>query len=54
MPKRKSEVVGVKVTRFEPRLQPGTMIRDACLVVDSDGVAWWVDPQTQTVKRLET
>jgi len=39
--------------KLAPRLEEGTIIEKACFVTDVDGDCWWIDPASQTIKRVE-
>lgn len=34
-----------------PQFHPGMEVRDRSLVIDINGVAWWVDPHTCTITK---
>lgn len=40
------------VERTTPRLDGGCHITTASMVVDLDGICWWIDPQSQTIRRV--
>lgn len=37
----------------KPNFQPGQMVMSASLVVDANGVAWWVDPDKCYIARVD-
>lgn len=37
-----------------PSFLPGTQITCVSMVVDQYGTAWWVDPESRTIKHADT
>jgi hypothetical protein len=35
-----------------PQFQPGTMVTTESMIVDSNGVAWWVRPDSMAIRRV--
>jgi hypothetical protein len=35
-----------------PKIPPNTRIADACLIVDQEGILWWVDPQAKIIVKV--
>jgi hypothetical protein len=35
-----------------PAFRPDTVVVGPCMVVDRNGVAWWVNPGARTIKRV--
>lgn len=35
-----------------PKFNPGTMIDKPCLIVDTNGDCWWVDPIAKTIVKM--
>jgi len=48
---RMLERVAPVATEVAPRFDPGTVVTQPSLVADTNGVAWWVNPDHKTVTR---
>lgn len=48
-----SNLAGLTGSNPVPKFKPGTVIECPSLVIDENGVAWWVNPQNVLIRRAE-